>query len=111
LVASITPKAITLEDAVGAYLDQRGRGKGSGFADMSRLAEGIFVSVAGNKDIKLYDRNDARAFGEELKLPLVTCAVRHELFKKTNCHHPRWEPQFGTQTHSCWAAAMTTIDS
>ncbi len=61
LLTSITPKVITLDDAVDAYLLHRGTGRGAEFEKVVRIAQRRMIEVAGNKDVKLYDRDDARA--------------------------------------------------
>ena len=61
LLTTITPKVITLDDAVDAYLLHRGTGRGTEFQKVVRIAHRRMIEVAGNKDVKLYDRDDARA--------------------------------------------------
>jgi integrase len=58
---SITPKVITFDDAVDAYLLHRGTGRGAEFKKIVRIAQRRMFEAAGNKDVKLYDRDDARA--------------------------------------------------
>lgn len=66
LLSTIAPKAVTLSEAVDRYLEHRGANRGPGFEKVVRIAERALVRIAGNKDVKLYDREDARAFLRQL---------------------------------------------
>ncbi|SDW73907.1 Phage integrase family protein [Albimonas donghaensis] len=62
LVSTVAPKSFTLLDAVGAYLNERGAGKGASFGKHTQLTAELLLNVAGNKDVRSFDRDDARAF-------------------------------------------------
>ena len=59
LLTSISPKVLTLDDAVDAYLLYRGTGRGVEFHKVVRIAQRRMIEAAGNKDVKLSGRDDA----------------------------------------------------
>ncbi|MEL6478967.1 MAG: DUF6538 domain-containing protein [Pseudomonadota bacterium] len=66
LLAALKPKVTTIDDALGLYLQDRGAGKGDQFAAMARIACETLTRVAGCRDILSYQRQDARAFIQDL---------------------------------------------
>ena len=90
LLNAVTPRIITLNRAVEIYLHNKSKGKGQSFEKDTRVAERVMVSVAGNKDIKEYDRDDARA---------VLGALR-DTGVKTSHHQKKGEhPEGNLRTH------------
>ena len=67
LLTSITPQVITFDDAVDAYLLHRGTGRGAEFQKVVRIAQRRMIEAAGNKDVKHYDRDDARSLIKHLE--------------------------------------------
>lgn len=66
MIERITPRVVTLEDALEQYVDDRAGDRGPGFEKVVRLAHSVLLEVAWNKDIEVYDREDARAFMKAL---------------------------------------------
>lgn len=58
---SISPKILTLSEAVELYLEHKRGGKGQSFEKDTRVAQRLLSAVAGNRDIKSYAREDAQA--------------------------------------------------
>lgn len=80
LLKGIAPGVLTFEQAVERYLDHRRAGRAPGFEKVVRIAQRGLVQVAGNKDIRLYDREDARAFVARLAGGRVkTATVRRRI--------------------------------
>ena len=62
LVSTVAPRAFTLSDAVAAYMEERGPGRGQSFGKHTELTADLLLNLAGNKDVRSFDRDDARAF-------------------------------------------------
>ena len=61
LVANASPRVLTFNDAVEMYLVNRGAGRGADFEKVVRIGQRVFLEAAGNKEMGVYDRDDARA--------------------------------------------------
>ena len=80
LLSEVKPRVTTFLDAADRYLRDKKLGKSEGFEKHIRLAKTVVVSVTGNKDVTLYDRNDARAVLSFLKSGnMKTATIRRRL--------------------------------